>query len=53
MMQWTIAAKAPVEGNHEGVRLEVGYCLPESVYVETKVISSPLFVFFRRILNSC
>ena len=48
-MQWTIAAKDPIEGNHEGVRLGVEYYLPGSVDVEAKVINSPFFAFLRRI----
>ena len=51
-MQWTIAARNPIEGNHEGVGLEVEYCLPGSVDVEDKVINSPLFAFFRQINDS-
>ena len=47
MMQWTIAAKGPMEVNHKGVGLDVEYCLPGSVYLEAKVISSPLFAFFK------
>ena len=47
-MQWTIAAKDSIDGAHEGVGLDVEYCLPGSVDVEAKVINSPLLAFFRR-----
>ena len=51
-MQWTIAAKDPIDGPHEGVGLDVEYCLPGSVDMEAKVINSPLLAFFRRINDS-
>ena len=52
-MQWTIAAKDSIEGNHNGFRLDVEYCLPGSVDVEAKVIKSSFFAFFRPFDDSC
>lgn len=46
-MQWTIAAKDPIQENHDGVGLDVDYCLTGSVDVEAKVINSSLFAFIR------
>ena len=52
-MQWTIVAKDLIEGNHEGVGLDVEYCLSGSVNAEAKVISSPLFAFFTETNDWC
>ena len=47
-MQWTIAAKNPIDGNYEGVGLNIEYCLPGIVNMEAKVISFPVLAFFEK-----